>query len=122
MVCLQGASAAGHILQEFAGKAVRVFVVWEPVLPTDWGSPSTATLSRISDSRASQFWDKHHLISHSMGEHDRRSVVWDYIAVYPAGAMWHERPPQPLYQGRPVVQVTEPARAALNRALQIIIR
>ena len=22
------------------------------------------------------------LVSHSMGEHDRRSVVWDYIVVY----------------------------------------
>ena len=35
-----------------------MFVIWEPVLPTDWSSPSTATLRRISDSRAAQFWDK----------------------------------------------------------------
>ena len=105
------------MLQDFAGKPVRVFVVWEPVLLTDWGSPSTATLNRIPDSRASQFWDKGRLISHSMGERDRRSVVWDRIAVYAAGAVWSERPPVALYEGAPVVRVTEPARAALARAL-----
>ena len=75
------------MLDQFAGKAVRVFVVWEPVLPTDWTSPSTATLKRIADSRVAQFWDKGRLISLSMGEHDRRSVVWDFIAVFRAGAV-----------------------------------
>jgi hypothetical protein len=88
------------------------------VLLTDWSSPSTATLSRISDTRAAQFWDKGRLISHSMGEHDRRSVVWDHIAVYRAGANWEDVAPQALYHGGPVVRVTERARAALVQALQ----
>jgi hypothetical protein len=96
---------------------VRAFVVWEPVLPTDWGAPSTATLKRISDPRAAQFWDAKRLISHSMGEHNRRSVVWDYIAVYPRGERWTDRPPEPIYSGGPVVRVQEPARAALAKAL-----
>ena len=101
---------------------MRAFVVWEPVLPTDWSSPSTAALRRISDSRAAQFWDERRLISHAMGEHNRRSIVWDYIAVYPAGAIWNERPPQALYSGGPVVDVTEPARSALSRALDVSSR
>ena len=96
---------------------MRVFVVWEPVLPTDWSSPSTAALSRVSDLRAAQFWDKGRLISHSMGEHDRRSIVWDYVAVYPAGAVWTESPPPALYHGNPVVRATEAARAAIRQAL-----
>src|SRR5438105_14226573 len=118
MVCLQGASAAEKIIRQFAGKPVLAFVIWEPVLPTDWGAPSTAALSRISDTRAAQFWDKGRLISHLMGEHNRSSVVWDYIAIYPAGAIWKERPPQAVYIGGPVVRVTEAARAALGQALQ----
>lgn len=105
------------MLKDLSGKPVRVFVVWEPVLPTDWGAPSTATLNRISDSRATQFWDKGRLISHSMGEHNRQSLIWDYIAVYPPGVVWTDRPPQPLYKGGPVVKVEEPARAALSQAL-----
>jgi len=88
------------------------------VLPADWGPPSTAALRRISDSRASQFWDKGRLISRSMGEHDRRSVVWDYIAVYPAGRIWRGRPPKALYEGGPLVKVIDPARAALAHALE----
>jgi len=104
-------------MQEFAGKPVRTFVIWEPVLPTDWSAPSTASLSRISDSRAVQFWDRGRLISHSMGEHDRKSIVWDHVAVYPPGAVWDDSPPQPIYRGGPVVQATESVRAALARAL-----
>jgi hypothetical protein len=31
--------------------------------------------------------------------------VWDYIAVYPRGAIWEGSPPEPLYNGGPVVRV-----------------
>jgi hypothetical protein len=104
-------------MHEFAGKPVRTFVIWEPVLPTDWSSPATAALRRISDARAAQFWDKGRLISRSMGERNLDSVVWDYIAVYEPGTLWENRPPQALYHGGPVVQVTEAAHAALEHAL-----
>jgi hypothetical protein len=107
-------------LKDFSGKPVRAFVVWEPVLPTDWTAPSTWTLRRISDCRAAQFWDKRRLISHLMGEHSRRSIVWDYIGVYPAGAVWIDHPPRALYDGGPVVKVSDSARAAVDRALQEI--
>lgn len=97
---------------------MRVFVVWEPVLPTDWTAPSTSALRRIVDTRAVQFWDKGRLISHFMGEHDRRSVVWDFIAIYGRGAVWNDHLPQALYDGGPVIRVQQPARAALAQALQ----
>ena len=98
---------------------MRAFVVWEPVLPTDWGRPSTTALRRVSDLRALQFWDKGRLVSRSMGEQNRRSVVWDHIAVYPMGALWQERPPKAIYEGGPVVKVTDPARAALAQNLGV---
>lgn len=115
---MQGASATGEVLKQFPNRPVRVFVIWEPVLPTDWFSPSTATLGRVADSRAAQFWDKGRLISRSMGEHDRRTIVWDFIGIYGEGATWNTRAPRPLYQGGPVVRVIEPARSALAQALQ----
>ena len=104
-------------MQEFAGKPVRIFVVWEPVLATDWSSPSTASLRRLSDNRVAQFWDKNRLISHSMGAHDRRGIVWDYIAVYPPGAVWKHDPPTAIYHGNPVIRVKEAAREAIGQAL-----
>ena len=105
------------MLEEFRGKPVRVFVVWEPVLPTDWSAPSSETLSRISDARSAQFWDHNRLISHSIGEHDRRGVVWDYIAVYPPGPVWQDSPPSAIYHGGTVIRVIGEARAALVQIL-----
>jgi len=96
---------------------VRAFVVWEPVLFTDWFSPSTMTLGRVSDSRAAQFWDRSRLISHSLGENDRKSIAWDYIAVYAPGLLWDSYLPQPSYRGGPVIKVTDEARAAIASAL-----
>ena len=43
------------MMAEFAAKSTRIFVVWEPVLFTDWLSPSTATLGRISHKQTAQF-------------------------------------------------------------------
>lgn len=107
------------MLHDFAGKKVPAFVVWEPVLSSDWGSPSAETLGRIRDPGALQFWDKDRLISHSMGEHDRKSAVWDQIMVYGAGTTWESsQPPEPVYQGRPVVKVMAEARAALARVVR----
>jgi len=74
-------------------------------------------LARISNQRSAQFWDKERLVSHSLGEHDRRSIVWDYIAVYPRGAVWEASPPEPLYSGGPVIRVMDEARSALSKAL-----
>jgi hypothetical protein len=105
-------------MRDFEGQPIRTFVIWEPVLQTDWSSPSTATLKRISDSRASQFWDKNRLISQAMGEHDSRSIVWDYVSIYPAGSTWEDGPPPALYHGGPVVKVVDEARAGLSDALK----
>ena len=106
------------MMTELGAKPVRIFVVWEPVLFTDWSLPSTTTLGRILNNRAAQFWDRVRLISRSMGEHDRRGIVWDHIAVYPSGAAWEDRPPQALYEGGPVAPVLDETRAALNQALK----
>ena len=69
-------------------------MIWEPVLPTDFGAPSTATLRRVSDLRASQYWDKEHVVSRLLGERDRKSVVWDYVAVYQPGKLEARRCPR----------------------------
>lgn len=92
-------------------------MVWEPVLSTDWGAPSTATLNRISDARVAQYWDKDRLVSKSMGEHDKKSIVWDHVAVYAPGATWHQE--NPLFADGPVIRVLQPAREAIAKALSM---
>ena len=97
---------------------IRVFVIWEPVLPTDFGAPSTGTLRRISDLRASQYWDKERVVSRLLGERDRRSVVWDYVAVYQPGKLWDQGPPEATYSGRPVVRAIGGTSEAIEKSLQ----
>src|SRR5713226_7935044 len=61
-----------------------------------------------------QYWDRNRVLSHAMGEHDRPSVVWDYIAVYKPEEIWTDAPPQPEFTGRPVVRFIDGTRRALN--------
>ena len=114
---MQGASATQQILREINSKDVRIFVVWEPVLPTDFAAPSTAALGRIADVRASQYWDRKRALSHLLGEHNRSTVVWDHIAVYAPGALWQDTPPDPIYSDHPVRDVINGARGAIQRLL-----
>ena len=88
-------------------------------MPTDLLAPSTLTLKRISDARVSQYWDKERLLSQAMGEHDRRTIVWDYIGIYEPGTVWQAKPPKAMFEGRPVVQVIAGARTALERASSV---
>jgi hypothetical protein len=94
---------------------IQVFVVWEPVLPTDWAAPSTAVLRRASDLRVQQYWDKERLLSKAMGERNKSTIFWD-CSVYRAGVIWRESPPKPFYEGRPVVGVVGPLAQALQQA------
>ena len=95
---------------------MRAFIIWEPVLPTDWGAPSTAALNRISDVRAAQYWDKNRLVSKSMGEHNRKTIIWDHIAVYAPGTKWNQ---DALFADGPVIKVVESAREAMAKALSV---
>jgi len=114
---LQGASATGQLLREIDRQDVKVFVIWEPVLPTDFTAPSTPALARIPDLRATQYWDRKRSLSHMLGEHDRATVVWDYIAVYPPQTLWQDAPPKPVYSGHPVRDVIGGTKDAIRRLL-----
>jgi hypothetical protein len=111
---VRGASALESLLGTQPDPHLRVFVIWEPVLPTDLGAPSTTTLRRIHDTRVKQYWDSNRVLSRAMGEHDRPSVVWDYIAVYKPEQLWTNAPPQPEFNGRPVVRFINGTREALQ--------
>jgi hypothetical protein len=112
---VRGASALGEVLKKVGGRPVRVFVIWESVLWTDFAPPSSKVLSLISDSRASQYWDKDLVLSanaDSLGDLGRRqaaaaagkkAVVWDVAAIFPPGARWDANFPSPTFASRPVI-------------------
>jgi hypothetical protein len=105
------------LLREINSKDVRVFVVWEPVLAIDLAAPSTTSLARIPDLRAAQYWDRERVLSHLLGERNRSTVVWDYIAVYDSGTVWQDAPPRPVYSDHPVVDAMSGAKDAVQRLL-----
>lgn len=105
------------MLQELSNRNVRVFAIWEPVLPTDFAAPSTAALARIPDARAAQYWDRSRALSRLLGERNRSTVVWDYIAVYQPGTPWRDAPPKPVYSDGPVRDVISGAKDAIQRLL-----
>jgi hypothetical protein len=92
-----------------------VFAVWEPILPTDWSAPTTFALRRLSDRRVRQLWDKEHYMAKAMAKSrdrgsnpaccNRRGVLWDLMAVYPAGAIWGQSLPPAIVFNGPVVRV-----------------
>lgn len=105
------------MLKEETSKDIRVFVVWEPVLPTDWMAPSTATLKRVSDSRAQQYWDKGRLLSKALGETDKDSIVWDQVLVYGRSMTWGDALSKPLISVGPVKDVVPEFTTTLRQAV-----
>ena len=53
MKCLRGASAVQSVLEANPDPQVRVFVVWLPILPTDFTPPNTSAMSRVREAESS---------------------------------------------------------------------
>lgn|ERR1700674_4151024 len=126
MTCLRGASAAEQILKRDSDPKLRVLVVWEPILPTDWRAPSWSTLRRIPDPRAKQFWDPNHLVAQELGRIAKEKpgrlqpaccvqngFFWDEAIVYRLQEKWKDEP-SPVFMSGPVVKVAAGLQSALN--------
>jgi len=127
-VCLRGASALQRAIDEYPSETLSVLVVWEPVLSTDIAPPTTATLGLVHDSRAVQYWDAGRTLSadlvrsmianperYGVEAHDVTpdTIVWDAVAVFPAGARWERDLPVPAFMDFPVVEAADGLRASL---------
>ena len=105
------------VLKQNVTPHVRVFAVWEPILPTDYSPPGTAILARLDDPRVAQYWDKDHLFAAQLGRKiqadaeqpqpkccTRNGIQWDEIAVYASDAQWNGQLPRALFLNGPVVR------------------
>ena len=112
-------------MEKHPAAAARVFVVWEPIIASDFAPPTTPVLGRTSDRRVRQYWDREHVLAARMAadarapqpEQDccvRKGVLWDLAAVYPKGAMWEDRMPTATVFNGPVVDIVEAIDAALS--------
>lgn len=96
---------------------MRVLVVWEPILPTDWAAPSSNALARLPDERVKQFYDPNHVISGKLKEFAakhppqpepsccvRKGFYWDEAILYPPHSIWKDQPNSAFWDG-PVFHV-----------------
>jgi len=108
------------VLKQNSNPHIRVFAVWEPILPTDYSSPSTGALARLYDPRVSQYWDKNHLFAEQLANRltsdaghpqpsccNRRGIQWDEVAVYPQDVNWDGQLPRAVYLDGPVVRALD---------------
>ena len=123
---MRGASALQSVLNDASAPGMRVFVVWEPVIPTDIAPPTSRDMARIPDPRVLQYWDPDVLLSaefiRTREAHPEAlrfgdyigSIVWDVVAVYGPEAEWTDMLPLPSYFGGPVVMSEAEMRAAMG--------
>jgi hypothetical protein len=117
---VRGSSAVEDVLAHNKNPHIRVFAVWEPILPTDYSSPGTAVLARLSDVRVMQYWDKNHLFAEKLKQRiesdtgqpqpkccTRKGIQWDEVAVYPQDAHWDEQLPPAVFLNGPVVHALD---------------
>ena len=94
-----------------------MLVVWEPILATDWNSPSASTLARIPDQRVRQFWDSKHFVASTLNKIVKKQspqpepsccvqkgFYWDDAILYASHAHWRDEPTSVFWNG-PVVRI-----------------
>jgi hypothetical protein len=111
------------VLKQNPNPHIRVFAVWEPILPTDYSSPGSGVLARLSDPRVEQYWDKNHLFAERLASRlkadeghpqptccNRHGIQWDEVAVYGQDALWDGQLPRAVYLDGPVVHALDFAK------------
>jgi hypothetical protein len=108
---------------------MKVFAVWEPMLATDWQSPSAGVLSRMKDTRVQQYWDPQRLLARQIAADARApqpkqdcclrdNILWNLAALYPAGAQWKDALPPATFFNGPILNRKPQLEASLNPLLQ----
>jgi hypothetical protein len=113
------------MLSQVPDQRLRAFIIWEPVIASDLGPPTSFVLSLVSDPRAVQFWDGSRSLSEFIVTTEENSwleepgespspdmIVWDLVAVFSPGMVWRSHEPPTSHCG-PVVKCIEEIRADL---------
>ena len=106
---------------------LSVYVVWLPILPTDFSAPNTSAMGRVPDTRVRQFWDRDRLIAKAIAAAgptqpvpdccDMNGILWDLTTVYSRGLRWEDRLPPAAFLNGPVVDLRTEIGQALEQAV-----
>lgn len=77
---------------------MKVYSVWQPILPSDVKLTVGRATKRLADSRVSHYWDGENIFAQTfapvLGLDDQ---AWDVYLLYDKDAEWGETPPKPFY-------------------------
>lgn len=105
---------------------MQVFAFWEPILDSDTAPPSMPALERLNVPGVRQFWDPDHRLAALLLQTQQAAqlrprccvyegnILWDLIAVFPAGARWESAPPRPILFDGTMVKTAPQLDAVLH--------
>lgn len=85
-------------MDDLKGQDVKVYSVWQPILPSDAKLTVGRATKRLSDPRVSHYWDGENVFAQTfapvLGVEDQ---AWDVYLLYDGAAEWGDAPPKPVY-------------------------
>jgi len=90
-----------EVLRKVADPRLRVYVVWEPILPKDRAEAvADAAAVMAGETRAVQYWDAGAVSGKAYRQSldlPLKSAAWDIYFLYPPGVKWEADPPAPSF-------------------------
>ena len=108
-----------EILAKHPDANLKIYSIWEPILPTDRRRTWKASL--FSDPRITHYWDEERVSGQWYGDAVPNCllppVAWDAFYVYGPDAKWDSDAAKPIRCGAPVIMNGEALREALEPLL-----
>jgi hypothetical protein len=98
--CVQGARVIqDDVLSEIDDANLRVYVVWEPILPGDSYEQAQKSARFVKDRRVKQFWvpDRKLAIRFMKPLGLKEMPAWDVYLAYPRKTTWDADVPGPVF-------------------------
>ncbi len=107
-----------EVLEKFPSARLRVYAVWQPILPTDFRFTRRASL--LADPRVTHLWDREKAVGQWFasyrgpeGDCFMGDVAWDLFYVFGLEAQWGDRPDPLVACGGPVIEKSGKLAAAI---------
>ena len=108
--------------EKFPSARLRVYAVWQPILPTDFRY--TRRESLLADPRVTHLWDRNQAVGRwfasyrgPQGDCFMGDVAWDLFYLFGPEAQWGEGPDPLIACGGPVIEVSGKLAAAITPLL-----
>lgn len=86
-----------QLLGDLKGQDVKVYSVWQPILPSDAKLTVGRATKSLPDSRVSHYWDGENVFAKTFAPVLEIDKAWDVYLLYDKDAVWGDTPPKPIY-------------------------